>query len=184
MFLLAPFFSPILTPFFSPCLSVFLPPLIPPIHIYTSLLQCCVGIVYAETTMASASGRTSSKKWWAKEMADSIGHETLVSAATIMTKHKPTVEDCILMEEAETKGEPAPKKRQTTTEALWKIIPESVKILIPSDEQALAYVQNYPLVIKRSTTLMARYASYGPKTKEAIDALLVEPPIPPQGTIG
>ena len=95
-----------------------------------------------------------------------------------MTQHKPTEEDFILMEEAEKKGEPAPTKRKTTTEAVQF---KPVILIIPSDEQALAYVQKHPNAIKGSTTMMARYASYGPKTKAAVDAL-VKPPIPPQAT--
>jgi hypothetical protein len=81
-------------------------------------MQCCVGIVYSETTTNNASGRTDSKKWWSKGMADSMGRESLVKAATIMTKHKPSLEDFMLMEEAEKKGEPVPPKRKTTTEAV------------------------------------------------------------------
>ena len=119
--------------------------------------------------MNSASGRTSSKKWWATGMAASIGQDTLVSAATIMTKHKPKEEDFFEIEEAEKKGEPVPKKRKTTTEA-FTVTP--LILLKPSDEQALAYVQKHPLAIKQSTTLMARYASYGPNTKAAVDALV------------
>ena len=82
------------------------------------------------------------------------------------------------MEEAAKKGEPAPTKRKTTTEAVQF---KPVILITPSDEQALAYVQKHPNAIKGSTTLMARYASYGPKTKVAVDAL-VKPPIPPQAT--
>ena len=97
------------------------------------LLQCCVGIIYSETTMNSASGRTSSKKWWATGMAASIGQDTLVSAATIMTKHKPKEEDFFEIEEAEKKGEPVPKKRKTTTEA-FTVTP--LILLKPSDRMS------------------------------------------------
>ena len=95
-----------------------------------------------------------------------------------MTKHKPTEEESMLMEEAAKKGEPAPTKRKTTTEAVQF---KPVILITPSDEHALAYVQKYPNAIKGSTTLMARYASYGPKTNAAVDAL-VKAPIPPQAT--
>ena len=93
-----------------------------------------------------------------------------------MTKHKPTEEECILIEQAEKKGETAPKKRKTTTEAVNM---KPVILKIPSDESALAFVHKHQTAIKNSPTLMARYASYGPKTKEAVDAL-VKAPIPPQ----
>ena len=128
--------------------------------------------------MKNASSRTNSKKWWAKGMAATIGRETLVSAATIMTTHKPTEEELKLIEEAEKKGEAAPTKRKTTTQAFQR---QPLILVRPSDEQALAYVRKHPVAIKQSTNLMARYASYGPKTKEAVDAL-VKPPIPPQAS--
>ena len=72
----------------------------------------------------------------------------------------------------------SPTKRKTTTEAFQR---QPLILVIPSDEQALAYVRKHPVAIKQSTNLMARYASYGPKTKEAVDAL-VKPPIPPQAS--
>ena len=111
---------------------------------HTTLLQCCVGIVYSEATMLSASGRTATKKWCGRDMANSIGSGNLVSAAKIMTKHKPTEEESMLMEEAAKKGEPAPTKRKTTTEAVQF---KPVILITPSDEHALAYVQKYPNAI-------------------------------------
>ena len=90
----------------------------------------------------------------------SVGSDKLVGAASIVTRHKPTDVDL---------EEPPVTRKKTTTEAF---IPKEIILSIPTDEEAFAYVSCYPESIKKSTTLMARYASYGPLTKAAIDAMV------------
>ena len=94
----------------------------------------------------------------------SVGSDKLVAAASIVTRRKPTDFDLEASESLAQK-----RRKKTTTEAL---VSREILLSIPTDEEALAYINRNTENVKKSTTLMARYASYGPLSKAAIDDMV------------